>query len=139
MNKCYFTHTHHFGPTDKHGFNYHTTECGCRDNDHKETGMLNLAGKNYLYKNKKGQTVVGYHALMDDGEEHPIYLKIAEVQYEVWKGDFNSNPKILATKKFYEKVDEVVNERYVKKDSRFSTLIEEFVKDHPQTSNGVFK
>ena len=139
MNKCYFTHTHHFGSIDKHGFNYHTTECGCRDSDHKKTGMLNLAGENYLYKNKMGQTVVGYHALMDDGEEHPIYLKIAEIQYEVWKEVFNSNSKILATKRFYEKVDEVVNERYVKKDSRFSKLIEKFVKENPQTSNGVFK
>jgi hypothetical protein len=134
---CGFTEVRHFGTPDKHGFSYHTEKCGCRESC-DIPAMLNLAGENYLYRNDKDQTVVGYHALMDNGDEHPIYLKIAEIQYEVWKTVFNKNYITLATKKFYEKVDEIVNERYVKKDSRFSTLIKEFVKVNPQTSNGVF-
>ena len=133
MSECYFTEGHGFGPTDKWGYCYSTTMCGCSEN-HK--GKLNLAGKNYLYRNDKGQTVIGYHALMDDGEENPIYNKIAEIQYEVYEKYENID---LASKLFYQKVGDLVNERYVKKDSRFSTIIEKFTKDHPQTCEGITK
>ena len=133
MSKCYFTQSYGFGPMDKHGYHYMTTECACGEN-HK--GKLDLAGKNYLYKNDKGQTVIGYHALMDDGEENPIYNKIAEIQYEIYEKYENID---LASKLFYQKVGDLVNERYVKKDSRFSTIIEKFTKDHPQTCEGIAK
>jgi len=131
MSECYFTECHGFGPMDKYGYHYSTTVCGCGEN-HK--GKLDLAGENYLYRNKKGQIVKGYHAHMDDGEEHPIYNKIAEIQYEVYK-DINC----LVTQQFYEKVRDLVYERYIKDNSRFSTIIEKFVKDHPQTCEGVAK
>ena len=139
MSECYFTKIHGFGPMDKHGYHYSTEECGCRNGDHKEVGKLNLAGKNYLYRNDKDQTVVGYHALMDDGEEHPIYNKIAEIQYEVYKNIYKENDNMLATKQFYEKVGDLVYDRYVKEDSRFSSIIEKFTKDNPQTCEGVSK
>jgi hypothetical protein len=139
MSECYFTKIHGFGPMDKHGYHYSTTECGCRNGDHKEVGKLDLAGQNYLYRNDKDQTVVGYHALMDDGEEHPIYNKIAEIQYEVYKKIYKGNTSVLTTKQYYEKVADLVYERYVKEDSRFSTIIEKFTKDHPQTCEGVAK
>ena len=71
---------------------------------------------------------------MDDGEEHPIYNKIAEIQYEVYKKNENIE---LASKLFYEKVGDLVYERYVKEDSHFSTIIEKFTKDHPLTCEGV--
>ena len=45
----------------------------------------------------------------------------------------------LASKLFYEKVGDLVYERYVKEDSRFSTIIEKFTKDHPQTCEGIAK
>ena len=118
---------------DKHGYHYSRTTCACGEN-HK--GKLDLAGKNYLYKNDKGQTVIGYHALMDDGEENPIYNKIAEIQYEIYEKYENID---LASKLFYQKVGDLVNERYVKKDSRFSTIIEKFTKDNPLTCEGVAK
>jgi len=137
MNKCYFTHSHHFGPMNKWGYNYSTTVCACGKNH--EGGQLDLAGENFLYKNKKGQTVVGYHALLDDGEENPIYNKIAEIQYEIYKDIYKENVSVLATKQFYEKVGDLVCERYTKDDSRFSTIIEKFVKNHPQTCEGVAK
>ena len=139
MSECNFTEIHGFGPMDKHGYHYSTEECGCRNGDHKEVGKLNLAGKNYLYRNDKDQTVVGYHALMDDGEEHPIYNKIAEIQYEVYNNIYKGNTSVLTTKQYYEKVADLVYERYVKEDSRFSTIIEKFTKDHPQTCEGVAK
>ena len=133
MSECYFVEDHGFGPMDKHGYHYSRTTCACGEN-HK--GKLDLAGKNYLYKNDKGQTVIGYHALMDDGEENPIYNKIAEIQYEIYEKYENID---LASKLFYQKVGDFVNERYVKKDSRFSTIIEKFTKDHPQTCEGIAK
>ena len=133
MSECYFVEDHGFGPMDKHGYHYSRTTCACGEN-HK--GKLDLAGKNYLYKNDKGQTVIGYHALMDDGEENPIYNKIAEIQYEIYEKYENID---LASKLFYQKVGDLVNERYVKKDSRFSTIIEKFTKDNPLTCEGVAK
>ena len=136
MSECYFVEEHGFGPMDKHGYHYSRTTCACGEN-HK--GKLDLAGKNYLYRNDKGQTVIGYHALMDDGEENPIYNKIAEIQYEVYKNIYKENDNMLATKQFYEKVANLVYDRYVKEDSRFSTIIEKFTKDHPQTCEGVAK
>ena len=135
MSECYFTEIHGFGPMDKHGYHYMTTKCAC--GKHPNSGKLDLAGQNYLYRNDKGQTVVGYHAIMDDGEEHPIYNKIAEIQYEVYKN--NENIDFLASKQFYKKVGDLVYERYVKEDSRFSTIIEKFTKDNPQTCEGVAK
>ena len=45
----------------------------------------------------------------------------------------------LTSKLFYQKVGDLVNERYVKKDSRFSTIIEKFTKDNPLTWEGVAK
>ena len=137
MSECYFEENHGFGPVDKWGYCYSTTVCACSENH--ENGKLNLAGKNYLYKNSKGETIVGYHALMDDGEEHPIYNKIAEIQYEVYKKIYKGNTSVLTTKQYYEKVADLVYERYVKEDSRFSTIIEKFTKDHPQTCEGVAK
>ena len=136
MSECYFTENHGFGPMDKWGYCYSTEECACRNGDHKDIGKLNLAGKNYLYRNDKGQTVIGYHALMDDGEKHPIYNKIAEIQYEVYKKNKNIE---LASKLFYEKVYDLVYERYVKEDSRFYSIIEKFTKDNPQTCEGAIK
>tara|TARA_Y100001973_G_C4951188_1_gene210359 strand:+ start:76 stop:477 length:402 start_codon:yes stop_codon:yes gene_type:complete len=133
MSECYFVEEHGFGPMDKHGYHYSRTTCACGKN-HK--GKLDLAGKNYLYRNDKGQTVIGYHALMDDGEENPIYNKIAEIQYEIYEKYENIE---LASKSFYQKVGDLVHERYVKKDSRFSTIIEKFTKDNPLTCEGVAK
>ena len=133
MSECYFVEDHGFGPMDKHGYHYSRTTCACGEN-HK--GKLDLAGKNYLYRNDKGQTVIGYHALMDDGEENPIYNKIAEIQYEIYEKYENID---LASKLFYQKVGDLVNERYVTKDSRFSTIIEKFTKDNPQTCEGIAK
>ena len=134
MSNCYFTQSYGFGPMDKHGYHYMTTECAC--GKHPNSGKLDLAGQNYLYRNDKDQTVIGYHALMDDGEEHPIYNKIAEIQYEVYKKNKNIE---LASKSFYQKVSDLVHERYVKKDSSFSTIIEKFTKDNPLTCEGVAK
>jgi hypothetical protein len=45
----------------------------------------------------------------------------------------------LASKSFYQKVSDLVHERYVKKDSSFSTIIEKFTKDNPLTCEGVAK
>ena len=135
MKNCYFTNEHFFGEMDKFGYNYSTTVCNCGKN-HKG-GELNLAGKNYLYRNKKGQAVKGYHAYLDDGEKNPIYTKIAEIQFEVYKDFYKENYNMLITKQFYEKVGDLVYERYVKDDSRFSMIVEKFVKDHPQTCEGV--
>ena len=103
MSECYFTESHGFGPIDKHGYHYMTTECGC--GDHPNSGKLDLAGKNYLYRNDKGQTVIGYHAVMDDGEEHPIYnkkesyfdhlLNTALGKAYYWASDFCINKSVL--------------------------------------------
>lgn len=51
---------------------------------------------------------------------------------------YKNNENIeLASKEFYKKVGDLVNERYVKKDSRFSTIIEKFTKDNPLTCEGI--
>ena len=108
-SNCYFRRHHYFGPKDKSGYHYYTTECNCRDKH--EIGELNLAGKNYLYKNKEGKIIVGYHTFTNDGEENPLYKKIAKIQYDVFKKIFKGDTSFLATKPFYEKVDELVGEK----------------------------